>query len=266
MNTIQRVLTDDEGDALIGTPVDDRPADLHDEGVYFDADTGEPVLLYAPYPGDVAELRRAVLAIHWQEVQRAGMGWKNSARTFGMAPRKPLIQREACQPTALWREQPDVHAILEDAAHHCVVQLDEALPGIVAKDRENIEQVLPEWRLDDESVWTSGIVNRTSSLPYHRDEMNFHAWSAMPVVRRGTRGGYLHIPEYDRTIACRDGWVVYFMGKTLIHGNTPITVTQPDGYRISIVYYALRGMKDCYTYAAELEHARAKRTQRERVP
>lgn len=263
---IRRVLTDTEGDDLIGVTVTDRRPDLHDEGVYWDADTGEPVLLYAPYPGDVARLRNAVLAVEWQEVERGGMGWKNTARTFGMAPRKPLLKREACTPTALMRDQPDVHRVLEEAAAVLVDQLDDYLPGIVAADRDNINQVLPEWRLDEESVWTSGIINKTSSLPYHRDEMNFHAWSAMPVLRRNARGGYLHIPEYDRTIACRDGWSVYFMGKTLIHGNTPIRLRRRDGYRISIVYYALRGMKDCYTYAAELTHARTKRTERESLP
>lgn len=262
---IRRVLTDSQGDDLIGQPVEDRPADLTDPGVYYDADTNQPVLLYAPYSGDLSRLRNAVMAINFQTVGRTGMGWKNAARTFGMAPRKPLQQREACQPTALWREQPSVHRVLEEAAAACQSQLDSYLPEIVEADRSNIGQVLPEWRLDDESVWTSGIVNKTSALPYHRDEMNFHAWSAMPVVRRHCDGGRLHIPEYDRTIGCRDGWVIYFMGKTLIHGNTPVRTTRPDGYRISVVYYALRGMKDCYTYAAELAHAREKRTVREQI-
>ena len=39
--------------------------------------------------------------------------------------------------------------------------------------------------------------------------------------------------------------------------------TSPDGYRYSVVYYALRGMKDCFTYAMELGQARAARTERE---
>ncbi len=39
--------------------------------------------------------------------------------------------------------------------------------------------------------------------------------------------------------------------------------TQEDGYRYSIVYYALRGMKDCFTYAVETKRAQHKRTERE---
>lgn len=262
---IRRQLTPEEGDDFIGYEVEDRVADLHDEGVYYDEETDEPVLLYAPYTGDVAALRNAVRAVKYATVRRGGLGFQNSARTFGMAPRKVHLRRETCTPTQLTREQPEVHRELEIAAGHLIDQLAEHLPEVVVADRENIEKVLPEWRLDDDSVWTSGIINRTSALPYHRDEMNFYAWSAMPVVRRGVKGGHLHIPEYDRTVACRDGWVVDFMGKTLIHGNTPIRSVEADGYRISIVYYALRGMKDCYTYADELRRGQIKRTAREVV-
>ena len=262
---LTRVFTESEGDDLIGYEVEDRTADLHEAGVYYDDDTQEPIILYAPYTGDVAAFRNAVRSVKFATVRRGGLGYQNSARTFGMAPRKVHLRRETCTPTQLTREQPDVHRVLEEAAGHLVDQLNEHLPDVVDRDRENIEKVLPEWRLDEDSVWTSGIINQTSALPYHRDEMNFHAWSAMPVVRRGTKGGHLHIPEYDRTIACRDGWVVDFMGKTLIHGNTPIRTVDPDGYRISVVYYALRGMKDCYTYADELRRGQIKRTEREVV-
>ena len=37
-----------------------------------------------------------------------------------------------------------------------------------------------------------------------------------------------------------------------------------DGYRYSVVYYALRGMKDCYTHAVETAYGQRKRTERER--
>ncbi len=122
----------------------------------------------------------------------------------------------------------------------------------------------PDWRLGDHTAWTSGVVNRTSKLPYHRDRGNFPVWSAMPVVRRGVTGGHLHLPEYGATIACRDGWAVFFGGWQLVHGVTPMRLTAPDGYRYSIVYYSLRAMRDCATTAVETRQAWAKRTARER--
>ena len=36
-----------------------------------------------------------------------------------------------------------------------------------------------------------------------------------------------------------------------------------DAYRYSVVYYALRGMKDCFTYAVETAKGKERRTARE---
>jgi hypothetical protein len=123
--------------------------------------------------------------------------------------------------------------------------------------------VLPDWRLTDHALWTSGVINKESPLPYHRDGNNFDAWSVMPVVRRGVRGGHLHLPEYDMVVPCRDGYAVAFYGKRLVHGVTPMERTTPDAYRVSVVYYALRGLKDCHTFAAETARAAVRRTERE---
>ena len=48
-----------------------------------------------------------------------------------------------------------------------------------------------------------------------------------------------------------------------MHGVTPMTPSAKDSYRYSIVYYALRGMKDCFTFAVETAKARESRTNRE---
>jgi hypothetical protein len=127
-----------------------------------------------------------------------------------------------------------------------------------------VEEVLPEWRLAPGSLWTSGVINYVSQLPYHRDGNNFDAWSVMPVLRYGVRGGYLHIPEYGIVAPCRNGQVVAFYGKRVVHGVTPMRRLRPDGYRISCVYYALRGLRNCAEYAVEVGRARRRRTERER--
>jgi hypothetical protein len=76
-------------------------------------------------------------------------------------------------------------------------------------------------------------------------------------------GGHLTMPEFGITINCRDGWVLYFNGNKYVHGVTPMAPKTKDAYRYSIVFYALRGMKDCHTYALEVGEARKKRTARE---
>lgn len=77
------------------------------------------------------------------------------------------------------------------------------------------------------------------------------------------RGGYLDIPEYNLVCACRDGYVSFFVGQQLVHGVTPMTPQAKDSYRYSVVYYALRGMKDCFTTAIEQKRAKATRSNRE---
>jgi hypothetical protein len=188
---------------------------------------------------------------------------RNTSRTFGNRPRKPMMGQEACMLARLADEQPEVHAHLVAYSETMGRALGEAFPEIELADRQTIEKVLPEWRLSDESLWTSGVINSESALPYHRDGNNFEAWSAMPVVRRGVTGGHLHIPEYDMVVPCQDGYAVMFYGKGLVHGVTPMRVTAKGGYRISVVYYALQGLKDCHTYAVETAEARRRRTERE---
>ena len=86
----------------------------------------------------------------------------------------------------------------------------------------------------------------------------------MPVLRRGMDGGMLHLPEYDIIVPCQDSYAVYFKGKELVHGVTPMKKRKDDGYRYSIVFYALQGMKDCFTHAVETQYAQRKRSERER--
>lgn len=262
---VDRTRTPDEASELVGDFVeDDETARVLDRpGIYFDSETGDPVCAYDAYPGDVARLRRAAVGIHWDRTYRGSTGIKNVSRTFGMAPRKPMLQRESCRPASLFHEQPEIHAELETSATLLAKWVSTNLPEIAAEDRKTVEPVLPEWRIGEESIWTSGVVNLSSQLPYHRDGANFSSWSAMPILRRGTRGGRLHLPEYDASIACRDGMVAYFPGWRLVHGVTPIRKVADDGYRITIVYYSLQGMKDCHTFAVETARGRRIRAERE---
>lgn len=260
----KRLLSKEEGDELVGTPVGDREPDLTEAAIVVDADTDEPILGYFPMDREVASrLRRAVREIKYGETYRGSTGLRNRSRTFGMAPRNPLIRRNSCRPTSLAHEQPEPHAVVAETSRYLGEQLQQMFPEVFDRDRETLRALVDdEWRMAEDSMWTSGVINRTSTLPYHRDGFNFDTWSAMPVLRRKVDGGHLHFPEYDLTVGCRDAWSVYFCGYRWVHGVTPMSVDD-DGYRYSVVYYALRGMKDCFTYAVETATAQAKRTETE---
>jgi hypothetical protein len=259
---IQRVLNKDEANKVVGDPVLDKVPNVNEAGIYRDADTGEAILVYAPYPAAITPLRKAVLDTNYSTTLRAS-GTRNASRTFGFTTRSAVLQREACTPTSLAWESPEAQITLNETAGVLGEYLREQLPEVFENDMKQLEQVLPEWRMTEDALWTSGVINQSSALPYHRDGSNFDTWSAMPVVRRGMDGGNLHMPEWDITINCRDGWALWFNGHAHVHGVTPMSPRAKDGYRYSIVFYAKRGMKDCHTYAVEVGEARARRQERE---
>jgi len=261
---LPRVMSPKQADRLNGTKAPalewtvNRPTHIHD------ATTGELMLAFQPAP-DVAVLRRHILRTPMTTTYRSASGTSNISRTFGMAPRKPTQWREACAPTSLSRDEPEVSAYLAHYAEVLAQEMNGLVPQQVQADQRTIQQVLPEWRLTPEALWTSGVINKSSQLPYHRDKFNFDAWSAMVCLRRGMRGGHLHLPEYGVVLSCRDGYAAYWSGYRLLHGVTPMEKAVDDGYRFTVVYYALRGMKDCHSFALEQQKARERRTERERV-
>ena len=263
---VKRVIEKKAAREFRGDVVPDLAPDITEAGIFVDEDTNEPFLVYMPMEEDmVPELRAAVRGVKYSSsgVTRQQMGIENHSRTFGMAPRKPFQTREACRPTSLSYEQPEIHDVLVRTADRLSLMMRQIAPEVYDNDKTETNAVADEWRISEDSLWTSGVINKTSTLPYHYDGNNFDMWSAMPVVRRGIRGGALSMPEYGVTVECRDGWVLFFPGYRYLHGVTPIAHVTKDAYRYSVVYYCLRGMKDCFTYAVEQAEARKKRTQRE---
>lgn len=218
----------------------------------------------------VAELRREVLGLRWDGLTTGAnefrlSGIKNAHRTFGFTAPVPLRRRFGCSRSRFTDEHPECDAALDG-----LVADVEALTLAIAPDRirgrhdEIKAEVLPEWRLDG-TAWTSGIINWTSALPYHRDAGNFAGgWSAMLALRRHVRGGHLHLAEYDRTLAVPDCALVGFDGQAVMHAVTPLRFrtsvarTGHTPYRVTIVWYAKTGMRTCCP-PGEAEIARARR-------
>lgn len=256
----KRTLTRDQATQLIGDKVQPAKPNVHNPTVF--THNNEPILAYLPIPNKT-QLRQAVIGIDYSPTPRAS-GMNSMSRTFGASPRRPVYGREGCHQSSIMNENPEAGKTLSNWATNLENMLRTFAPHIANNNKQILEAVKTDWRMGENSLWTSGVINKSSRLPYHRDSFNFPTWSAMPVLRRNMQGGYLSIPEYNLTLACRDGYAVFFPGHELVHGVTPMQPTAPDGYRYSIVYYALKGMKDCFTHAIETEYAKNKRTERER--
>jgi hypothetical protein len=227
-----------------------------------DADSGEPVMYVAKFPGELSAMRRALLTFPMSTTIRAA-GIRNKSAVFGYVGRRVMVKRESCRPCATSAKAPEAHRQIVGAATDLHAHLAEVLPERAAADLAAASVVLPDWKLSPSAPWTSGVVNWLSPLPYHYDRNNLDAWSAMPVVRRGVRGGHLHVPEYGLVVACRDGDVVYFAGYDLMHAVTPLRPVDKDGYRVSAVYYSVEDFKACLPMDQEFAAARKRRTERE---
>ena len=254
--TAKRLMTEKEATKLCGAPVLEMEPTLTGPCLILDEDTGEPIVALFDTP-DLGNFERHILGIEWKDKDEQHI-------TFGFRGKRPMMKQEGCEMAAFSRDNPDTAAYLAAYSIKLAEIMDTLVPEIVVMGREVVEQVLPDWRLSSNSLWTSGVINYVSQLPYHRDGNNFNAWSVMPVIRYGVKGGYLHIPEYGIVVPCRNGQAVAFYGKKVVHGVTPMKKVKPDGYRISCVYYALNGLKNCATYAKEVGLARERRMAREK--
>lgn len=214
-------------------------------------------------PGPLAWARKVLLAYPADTSTYRGAGIRNRGRTFGNLSRMALLQRDGCRACEGAISAPEAHEGIVRMATIVSSMFADAVPELAARDEEAARAVGADWHLGG-SQWTSGVANMTSVLPYHYDRNNLQpVWSAMIVVRRGVRGGYLHVPELGASFHCRDGDVVCFPGWRFVHGVTPCKVVEPDGYRISAVYYCVSRMRHCGTPEAEVARAQKARTNRE---
>jgi hypothetical protein len=266
---VTRRIAPEEATALVGTSVGREWEPTHrspsDEPVRFVED-GETVALITVLPKPLkVRLRILLRGIRFGEgVARHSLPTKGA--TFGYAPKKPIGGQEGCRLGAFGRDNPAAEDLLEEIAVNLGDTFAELMPERAQADRATLERsVLNDWRLHGDSLWTSGVINDANVLPYHRDGNNLATWSAMPTLRYGMAGGRLHLPEYGIVFPCGDGDVTWFYGRGLVHGVTPMRRKLEDGYRYSVVFYALQGLKDCATYAEETAKVAARRTQRERA-
>lgn len=268
---VERVLAVEDAASLIGTHVE---ADLAPtvrsprDGSYVRVTCeGETVALITRLPADQRHrLRHLVTGVKYgQNIARQGRGMGIRGVTFGYNPPKVAAMQEGCRMGAFGRDNPEGQALLEEIAAGLSDEFLRLLPEQAAHDRATVTgSVLTDWRMG-ESLWTSGVINDANVLPYHRDGNNLETWSAMPTIRFGMNGGLLHLPEFALVLPCGDGDVTWFYGRGIVHGVTPMGRRDPKGYRYSLVFYALKGLVNCTTYAAETAKAAAKRSERERA-
>jgi hypothetical protein len=179
---------------------------------------------------------------------------KSESAVFGYQPRLALRPNtQSCRVGSMYRQDRQLHDMLLSVTHSVTKVYDALAPEAAAHHRKETEsRILPEYRIP-QSMFTSGIVNKSNQLPYHYDSGNFvGAWSAMLGLSKHVSGGYLAVPEYNLALAITDGSLSFFDGQARVHGVTPFKRTHPDAERYTVVWYSLRKLWECLTNREEI--------------
>lgn len=173
-------------------------------------------------------------------------GIKSANRVFGTLEPKKIRRRYGCTAATLNTEHPELIQQLEQIATGNF-KLFQNIDNHRATEHEKIvkQAIHKDWLIAD-TPFTSGVINNSAALPYHKDSGNLiGSWSAMLSIRKHTEGGHLHLPEYGLTLGIPDRSVTIFNGQALWHGVTPLIQTRKDAYRYTIVWYAKTQIKQC---------------------
>lgn len=173
-------------------------------------------------------------------------GIQSTSRHFGYTPPQPMRTRWACQQAPFDREHPRASDLLRAAFDMADEVLRQHAPHAHELTHANVEgQVAPMWRIGS-SAWTSGVINKTAALPYHRDANNIvKTWSAMLAARHDMQGGYLHLVDYDVWLSVPHGSISLFDGQSVLHGVSPMKPLSANARRYTMVAYARTAMKKC---------------------
>ena len=120
--------------------------------------------------------------------------------------------------------------------------IKDILPKQYQSQLDLFEDVAKEWRFAN--LFTSSISNYNISAPFHRDTGNIKgAVNVIICKKQNSKGGDLHIPDYNATIGQQDNSILVYPAWRNVHGVTPITPTYKGGYRNSLVFYPLKAFK-----------------------
>lgn len=226
---------------------------------------GKVLAIFDVMQMETAPVVNALNKIKYPTTTRSG-GLKTTSRIFGFSPRVAM-RKDFCSSTSLAQEQPKEHGVVCDFGLDIETYYRTYYPeGFDKHMALTEEKILPEYRIKNKSMFTSGIINKNNPLKYHFDSGNFKdVYSAMVVFKGdGIEGGYLSLPEYGVAFELVNNSLFMFDGQSILHGVTPIKKNKATSYRYSIVYYSMQQIWNCLTVTEELARIKNLKTQREK--
>lgn len=172
------------------------------------------------------------------------VGVSQMSAIIGSVPPKPVMRRPYATISSIHSEkkaQTFIKAMLL-LAKESEQLIKEIIPNQYEKQVELFQDVLTKWRFGN--LFTSSISNYNISAPFHRDTGNIvGAVNVIICKKHNSKGGDLHIPDYNATIGQQDNSILVYPAWKNVHGVTPIVPTYDGGYRNSLVFYPLKAFK-----------------------
>jgi hypothetical protein len=163
---------------------------------------------------------------------------------LGSIPPKPMIRRPYASISrvhSVKTAQTFIKAMLL-LAKESEILIKEILPKQYEQQIELFKDVPEKWRFAN--LFTSSISNYNISAPFHRDTGNIvGAVNVIICKKHNSKGGDLHIPDYNATIGQQDNSILVYPAWRNVHGVTPIIPTFEGGYRNSLIFYPLKRFK-----------------------
>lgn len=176
------------------------------------------------------------------EARKIGVSQMSSI--IGSIPPKPVMRRPYPTISSIHshkKSQTFIKAMLM-LAKESEQLIKEIMPKQYEAQKKLFEDVDKKWRFGN--LFTSSISNYNISAPFHRDTGNIKgAVNVIICKRNNSKGGDLHVPDYDITIGQQDNSMLVYPAWKNIHGVTPIIPTHEGGYRNSLIFYPLKAFK-----------------------
>jgi len=176
-----------------------------------------------------------------QAIER-GIKWIEQLSTIiGCIPPKPTFKRNYANYSSVHSvktAQTFIKAMLI-LAKESEQLIKEILPIQYEKQIKQFEQILNKWKFGN--IFTSSISNFNISAPFHRDTGNIVGAVNVIICKKfNSKGGDLHVPDYNATIGQQDNSILVYPAWKNVHAVTPIIPIHEGGYRNSLVFYPLK--------------------------
>jgi len=175
------------------------------------------------------------------QIIKEGRGCSQMSALLGSIAPKPMVRRpypNRSQIHSVKSAQVFIKSMLL-IAKESELLIKEILPCQYDRQVEIFNSVPEKWRFAN--LFTSSISNYNISAPFHRDAGNIKGCVNVIICKReNSRGGNLHIPDYNATIGQVDNSILVFPAWRNMHGVTKIIPTVEGGYRNSLIFYPLK--------------------------